>query len=100
MEMSLLLMIKAQAAGFAPALAPARGRRSALARLLAGAGRFLDGLSQRLADAEARAAAREALVVHEAVEALLEFHAEAGAPEGALYVSGEFLGHVPGVTRL
>ncbi|WP_088286523.1 hypothetical protein [Ideonella sp. A 288] len=30
----------------------------------------------------------------------LEFHAEAGAPEGALYVNGEFIGHLPGVTRL
>jgi hypothetical protein len=100
MEMSLLLMIKAQAASFAPALAPARGVRHALAQLLAGASRFLDGLSQRLAEAEARAAAREALAVHEAVEALLEFHVEAGAPEGALYVNGEFLGHLPGVTRL
>jgi hypothetical protein len=28
-----------------------------------------------------------------------EFHAEAGAPEGALYVNGELVGHV-GVTRL
>lgn len=30
----------------------------------------------------------------------LEFYAEAGAPEGALYVDGELVGHVPGVTRL
>ncbi|MBI5255023.1 MAG: hypothetical protein HY855_00880 [Burkholderiales bacterium] len=30
----------------------------------------------------------------------LEFYAEAGAPEGALYVDGEYVGHVPGVTRL
>lgn len=28
-----------------------------------------------------------------------EFHAEAGAPEGALYVNGELVGHVA-VTRL
>ncbi len=28
-----------------------------------------------------------------------EFHAEAGAPEGALYVNGELVGHV-GVKRL
>jgi hypothetical protein len=31
---------------------------------------------------------------------MLEFHAEAGAPEGALYVNGEFVGYVPGVSRL
>lgn len=30
----------------------------------------------------------------------LEFYAEAGAPEGALYVNGEYVGHVPGVRRL
>lgn len=30
----------------------------------------------------------------------LEFHAEAGAPEGALYVNGQRVGVVPGVTRL
>ena len=30
----------------------------------------------------------------------LEFYAEAGAPEGALYVNGELVGYVPGVTRL
>lgn len=31
---------------------------------------------------------------------LLEFHAEAGAPEGALYVDGQLVGHLPGVQRL
>lgn len=30
----------------------------------------------------------------------LEFHAEAGAPEGALYVDGVLFGHVEGITRL
>ena len=30
----------------------------------------------------------------------LEFYAEAGAPEGALYLDGELVGHLPGVTRL
>jgi hypothetical protein len=29
-----------------------------------------------------------------------EFHADAGAPEGALYVAGEFVGRLPGVQRL
>jgi hypothetical protein len=100
METSLMRMVQAQAAALAPALAPARGVRPALARLLAGASRFLDGLSRRLEAAEARAAEGEALAVREAVEAMLEFHAEAGAPEGALYVNGEFVGYVPGVRRL
>jgi hypothetical protein len=34
---------------------------------------------------------------------VVEFHAmyrEAGAPEGALYVDGELVGYVRGVTRL
>ena len=31
---------------------------------------------------------------------VLEFYAEAGAPEGALYVDGHLVGHLPGVTRL
>lgn len=30
----------------------------------------------------------------------LEFHAEAGAAEGALYVDGELVGWISGVTRL
>lgn len=30
----------------------------------------------------------------------LEFYAEAGAPEGALYLDGEYIGRLPGVTRL
>ena len=30
----------------------------------------------------------------------LEFYAEAGAPEGALYVDGAYVGKLPGITRL
>lgn len=30
----------------------------------------------------------------------LEFHAEAGAPEGALFVDGQLIGWLPGVKRL
>ena len=33
-------------------------------------------------------------------EPVLEYHGEAGAPEGALYVNGQLVGHVLGVTRL
>lgn len=32
--------------------------------------------------------------------AVLEFYAEAGAPEGALYVDGRLVGHLPGINRL
>ncbi len=38
--------------------------------------------------------------VRESADARLEFYAEAGAPEGALYHDGEFVGWLPGVTRL
>ena len=34
------------------------------------------------------------------VAAVYEFYAEAGAPEGALYVDGVLVGTIPGVTRL
>ena len=30
----------------------------------------------------------------------LEFYAEAGAPEGALFLDGQYVGKIPGVTRL
>ena len=33
-------------------------------------------------------------------EPVLEFYAEAGAPEGALYVDGKLVGYLPGVSRL
>jgi hypothetical protein len=67
-----------------------RGARHALALLLRAASRALDGLAARLALVAAAPAA----------EPLLEFHAEAGAPEGALFVNGQFVGHLPGVNRL
>lgn len=70
------------------------GLRQLLAALLVGAGRALDALALRLL-AAAPHASRAA-----AAEPLLEFHAEAGAPEGALYVDGQLVGHLEGVTRL
>lgn len=39
-------------------------------------------------------------VVTSRVMAEREFHAEAGAPEGALYVDGQFIGWLSGVSRL
>lgn len=35
-----------------------------------------------------------------AAERVLEFHAEAGAPEGALFVDGVRVGTLPGIQRL
>ena len=66
------------------------------ARRLAAAGLrsvsvVLARLSRRLAHSGARAR-------HSAP--CLEFYAEAGAPEGALYLNGKLVGWVPGVRRL
>ena len=33
-------------------------------------------------------------------ERVFEFYAQAGAPEGALYVDGQLVGRLPGITRL
>lgn len=73
----------------APASAE-RGVRGLAAELLRAASRMLDALAERLALVEAPAA----------TEHVLEFHADAGAPEGALYVNGQLVGHLLGVNRL
>ena len=67
-----------------------RGARYWAATVLRAASRSLDTLAQRLALVEAPAA----------TERVLEYHGDAGAPEGALYVNGQLVGHVLGVTRL
>ncbi|GAB4039773.1 MAG: hypothetical protein Fur0014_09750 [Rubrivivax sp.] len=72
-----------------PAMPPA-GLRRAAARALRHAARRLLGWAHRLT-AERREPAHEPV---------LEFYAEAGAPEGALYVDGRRVGVLPGVTRL
>lgn len=74
-----------------PAGQPRNRARSALAALLRAAGRLLDGMALRLSWAQPPAPVSDPL---------LEFHSEAGAPEGALYVNGQLVGHVLGVTRL
>ena len=65
--------------------------RRALAAGLRSASAALARLSRRLAPSVSRAAQPAAQ---------LEFYAEAGAPEGALYLDGKFVGWVPGVNRL
>jgi hypothetical protein len=67
-----------------------RRARTWLASLLRAASRTLDTLAERLALVE----------VNPPAERVLEFHADCGAPEGALYVNGQLVGHVLGVTRL
>ena len=75
-----------------PHEAPAGERRARAwaATLLRGASHALDGLAQRLALEQAPPAAVP----------VIEFHGDAGAPEGALYVDGQLVGHVLGVNKL
>lgn len=71
---------------------PYAGHRSRLwaTALLRAGSRLLDSLAARLA-----------LPPRDPpVDRVIEFHADAGAPEGALYVDGQLVGHVLGVTRL
>ena len=68
------------------------GRR-ALVRTLRAAAVALQALAERVAPKERRAPSVATLP-------RLEFHADAGAPEGALYVDGVLVGHLPGVHRL
>ena len=70
----------------------ARPVREVLAALLRALGAVLDGLAMRLVRVEPEPVTSS--------ETMFEFHAEAGAPEGALYVNGRLVGHLEGVTRL
>lgn len=73
-------------------LAPSgeRRTRTLAAAVLRMASRGLEALAHRLARAE------EAVVT----EQVLEFYGDASAPEGALYINGQWVGTVMGVNRL
>lgn len=76
---------------------PRRGRAADTLRLLVAlglrrAGMRLDALARRLE--ACRPAAPRSL------QGAVEFHADAGAPEGALYVDGRLVGWLEGVNRL
>lgn len=78
---------------YGPLAAPSGGVSRQLAALaLRSASVALARLSRRVRAAQA---ARQ---LQRAPE--LEFYLEAGAPEGALYLDGDYVGHVPGVQRL
>jgi hypothetical protein len=66
------------------------GLRQPVAVLLHGASRLLAVWARKLASRKPG--------VDLAVQ--LEFYAEAGAPEGALYVNGQLVGRMSGVNRL
>lgn len=66
------------------------GVRAVSIAVLRAASRALDALAARLQPEE-----REASSI-----GVVEYHAEAGAPEGALYIDGQLVGYVMGVQRL
>lgn len=77
------------------AAAPQHPTSEAARRLLASSLRSASASLARLSRRLARPAARG---THTAPQ--LEFYAEAGAPEGALYLDGKLVGWVAGVSRL
>ena len=90
--MSKILIIKpAGASGLRHALS--RPVRHAAARALGAASMLLGRLSAALSASDARSAAH-------ALPPVLEFYADAAAPEGALYLNGELVGTLHGVKRL
>lgn len=60
----------------------------------------LHALSERLARLAMRLATSHAERIDSSAVPSVEFHAEAGALEGALYVDGVLIGHLDGVSRL
>lgn len=84
--------LKYPRAGLVETPRPSREAALRLAAIgLRSASAALARLSRRLAQPAGRA-------VHPAPQ--LEFYAEAGAPEGALYLDGQLVGWVSGVQRL
>ena len=77
--------------------APARPVRDAALRLAAG---LLMVASASLARIAAALEPRSGVAPAASYEPRFEFHAEAGAPEGALYVDGRLVGWISGVRRL
>ena len=75
---------------YVDALPEDRRARHLVAAALRAGSRALDRLALRLSHV--------APAAHD--DPRLEFYAEAGAPEGALYVDGRLVGTVPGVNRL
>lgn len=94
--MSPHLLTPARAPVFV-APAPTAARLAAAAGLQL-ASHLLARLARRLAAAPTAPAAAAAATARPPAE--LEFHAEAGAPEGALYADGVLVAVLPGVTRL
>lgn len=72
---------------------PGASLRRLAARWLRRASAALAALARALAHSDRRARRQPGPLQ-------LEFYAEAGAPEGALYVDGQLVGRIEGITRL
>ncbi|MCO5122410.1 MAG: hypothetical protein M9915_01505 [Rhizobacter sp.] len=90
--MSKLLILNRTSA-FGPRNTLSRPARLAAARALGAASMLLGRLAAALSASQARAADDE-------LPPVLEFYADAAAPEGALYLNGELVGTLHGVKRL
>ncbi len=80
------------------AYVPPDAERGGSLRLLAAA--LLRGVSALLARVARRLAHSDRRAQRSQRPQVLEFYAEAGAPEGALYLDGQLLGYIDGVNRL
>ena len=88
----------------AASVSPAYPVRSALARALRAASGVLARLASDISASETRSQSAEVSSRSASGNVYacpqLEFYAEAGAAEGALFVDGQWVGNVPGVCRL
>jgi hypothetical protein len=82
------------------AIPPAEGLRIHLVSALLSMSAALLHLAVRLQHAQAASKAAAAQAPEQAGAPQLEYYAEAGAPEGALYVNGQLAGWISGVSRL
>jgi hypothetical protein len=71
---------------------PTQPWRTGAAAVLSTTGRLMARMARRLR--------RSPPAGPDAASPRIEFYCEAGAPEGALYIDGELVGRVPGVSRL
>ena len=85
------------AASVGVSVSPGYSVRPAVVRVLRSASHTLAHLASKLSASEVR---RDPAPAATHVSPQLEFYAEAGAAEGALYVDGKLLGYLPGVARL
>lgn len=85
-------------------VSPAYPVRGALAKALRAASGVLARMASDISAAEARSQSAEVSSRSAAGNVYacpqLEFYAEAGAAEGALFADGQLVGYVPGVCRL